>query len=113
MDYYDPFLADYLSGPIGRGVAGLSVSLAKGVIGDLTTDFAGKKVRVADVATVFGTYIPFTTTTTLPGFGTVPVAVANICTLTWMCAAKPQGPNIHANATGYKKIAKALATELG
>jgi hypothetical protein len=37
---------------------------------------------------------------------TVPVAVARICQWTWMCAPAPRGPNIHANATGYKQLAK-------
>jgi lysophospholipase L1-like esterase len=112
ITYYDPFLADYLTGTTGQTVAADSVLLAKQVNGDLTSDFQARKVRVADVATAFETYTPFTTTTTLPPFGTVPLAVADICKLTWMCASKPQGPNIHANAAGYKKIATVLAAAL-
>ena len=50
----------------------------------------------------------FTDTATLPGAGTVPLNVARICTWTWMCAPPPVGPNIHANATGYKVIAAAF-----
>ena len=38
----------------------------------------------------------------------VPVAVVEICKLTWMCAAPPVGPNIHANAAGYRLIAGAF-----
>ena len=39
----------------------------------------------------------------------VPRDVERICTLTWMCAGKPRGPNIHANRTGYGVIARAFA----
>ncbi|HUH80894.1 MAG TPA: hypothetical protein VLZ06_06165 [Solirubrobacteraceae bacterium] len=38
----------------------------------------------------------------------VPVAVAEVCRLTWMCAPAPVGPNIHANPTGYHVIAQAF-----
>jgi hypothetical protein len=90
----------------------VSVDLAKEVNGDLSSDFAAQQAKTADVATAFDTYTPFTTTTTLPSVGTVPVAVAEICKLTWMCAAAPVGPNIHANATGYKEIAGVFEDEL-
>jgi lysophospholipase L1-like esterase len=112
ITYYDPFLADYLTGASGQAIAGASVLLARQVNGDLTTDYQAQHVRVADVATAFDTYTPFTTTTTLPGHGTVPVAVAQICKLTWMCAAAPRGPNIHANTTGYQDIAGVFAAAL-
>jgi lysophospholipase L1-like esterase len=112
MTYYDPFLAEFLTGPAGQGVAAASVTLAQQVNGDLTNDYTAGKFKVADVATAFGTYIPFSTMSTLPGHGTVPTAVADICTLTWMCAAPPQGPNIHANVAGYKLIAKTMAALL-
>jgi hypothetical protein len=32
--------------------------------------------------------------------------VAFICQLTWMCAPPPEGPNIHANESGYGVIAQ-------
>lgn len=111
MTYYDPFLALYLT-PNGQGEAFASVQLAQTVNGDLSMDFAAGNFKVGDVATAFGTYIPFNSMTTLPGVGSVPVAVANICTMTWECAPAPRGPNIHANPTGYKLIAKTLAAAL-
>jgi len=46
--------------------------------------------------------------TSMPGHGTVPVDVAKLCALTWMCAAPPYGPNIHANDEGYQVIATAF-----
>jgi lysophospholipase L1-like esterase len=109
MTYYDPFLAEFLTGPTGEGLAAASVTLAQQINSDLTNDYEAGKFKVADVATAFGTYIPFSTMSTLPGQGTVPTAVADICTLTWMCAPAPRGPNIHANVAGYKLIAKTMA----
>jgi hypothetical protein len=49
----------------------------------------------------------------LPGVGTVPLNVARICEWTWMCAPSPVGPNIHANATGYRHIAAAFERAIG
>ena len=68
-----------------------------------------QKLRIADVAGAFDTYTPFTTTTALAGHGTVPLAVAKICELTWMCAPAPRGPNIHGNASGYQTMARVFA----
>jgi lysophospholipase L1-like esterase len=109
MTYYDPFLADYLDSANGKALAGASQGLAKTFNGDISTGFAGSNIKVADVATNWKTYDPLTgpgsQTTTYKG-QTVPVPVAIVCERTWMCAAKPKGPNIHANNTGYKDIAK-------
>jgi lysophospholipase L1-like esterase len=107
MTYYDPFLAYYFD-PATRADAQLSVTLAQEVNGSLEQAYRGAGERVADVASAFGTYIPFTQTTPL----TVPVAVAKLCELTWMCAPPPQGPNIHANTAGYQLIARTFAGQL-
>jgi lysophospholipase L1-like esterase len=112
MNYYDPFLAHWVSTPPNQPLATESVALSRALNGDLTKAFTAQKLKIADVATAFDTYTPFTTTTTLAGHGTVPLAVARICTLTWMCAAAPRGPNIHANAQGYRKIAAVFAAKL-
>jgi lysophospholipase L1-like esterase len=104
MTYYDPFLEDYVTGSSGQTLAAESVALTKQVNDDLLSAFRGNNVQIADVATAFGTYTPFATTTTYAGH-TVPVAVANICQWTWMCAPTPLGPNVHANTAGYREIA--------
>jgi hypothetical protein len=39
---------------------------------------------------------------------TMPVNVAVVCRLTWMCASPPRGPNEHANDAGYRVIAGAF-----
>ncbi len=106
MTYYDPFLAYYLGTPTQQPLASESVGLAQAINNALTSDFKAVGGKTADVATAFSTYVPFTQTSTLAPYGTVPTAVAQICTLTWMCAASPVGPNIHANNAGYTLIAQ-------
>jgi lysophospholipase L1-like esterase len=112
MNLYDPFLADYLTGPAGQAAATQSVTLGESVNKLLAA--AGKPfgVRTADVQDAFST-TDFTDTAALPGVGTVPLNVARICTWTWMCAPAPVGPNIHANPTGYRVIAAAFERAIG
>jgi lysophospholipase L1-like esterase len=114
MTYYDPFLAEWLQGSTGQGLAFASVSLAKSFNDELVTAYQTKHFKIADVATAFATYVPFSTTTTIAPYpyGPVPVAVADICKWTWMCAPAPRGPNIHANAAGYSEIAKVFKKTL-
>jgi lysophospholipase L1-like esterase len=112
MNLYDPFLAEYLTGPAGRQVAAASVELSESfnqLLGKTDQAFG---VRTADVQDSFST-ANSTTTVALPGVGTVPLNVARICEWTWMCAAPPVGPNIHANATGYRHIAAAFERAIG
>lgn len=103
MTYYDPFLADWLTGQTGLVIATLSQSLAKSVNNDLAAAYQAKHFRVADVATAFDTYGSLGTTP-FP-YVPEPEPVANICKWTWMCTTAPRGPNIHANAAGYREIA--------
>jgi len=107
MNLYDPFLADYLNGPAGQQVAKLSVSLLGTLDGLLAKGFATIGAPTADVTAAFHS-TDVSSTTPLAGHGTVPVAVAAICHLTWMCAAPPFGPNIHANDAGYEVMARTL-----
>lgn len=112
MNLYDPVLAGYLAGSAGQAVAAASVTVA----GQLNQAIAGADkafgVRTADVQQAFST-ADFTGAVPLPRFGTVPLNVARICQWTWMCAASPAGPNIHANAAGYQVIAAAFERVIG
>jgi lysophospholipase L1-like esterase len=111
MTYYDPFLAAWFQGSTGVGLASESQVLAKVVNRDIAKGYRSADLRVANVAQAFLTSKPFTDTTLLNG-QQVPVAVANICELTWMCAPSPQGPNIHANPAGYSMMAETFAGRL-
>jgi hypothetical protein len=71
-------------------------------------------IPVADVA---GAFLSdnFTTLVPLPtpaGPVIVPLNVAVICTLTYMCVPPPVGPNVHANRLGYGVIAATFAATL-
>ncbi len=111
---YDPFLQSYLKGDdASKALASASVLIARTSVNETLTKAVRKqRFKVADVATAFGTYTPFETTTTLAPYGVIPTAVANICTYTWMCDG-PNGPDIHANAKGYRLIADTFAKALG
>ncbi|MGO9216623.1 MAG: SGNH/GDSL hydrolase family protein [Streptosporangiaceae bacterium] len=107
MRYYDPELADWLTGPAGQSLAQASVGLLDTYNGYLAGVYQQYGADVADVFTAFGT-TDFTDQVTLPGLGTLPSNVATICQLTWECVPPPQGPNEHANAAGYRVIADAF-----
>ena len=107
MNYYDPFLAAWLEGSAGRVLAGESVTLTTTFNSDLDSVYAAFGDPVADVQSAFHT----TDWTPIPLLG-VPVNVAAICALTWMCAPFPVGPNIHANDLGYWVIAGAFLPEI-
>jgi lysophospholipase L1-like esterase len=106
MTYYDPFLAAWLLGPAGQELVKDSVKTLTAFNALLTRDYAAAGMPVADVARTFLTSDFFSI------FGLPPLNVAVICTSTWMCAAPPQGPNIHANARGYAAIAVTFAAVL-
>ena len=112
MNLYDPFLADYLTGAAGQQLATESVALAQSLNRLLGRGYHAFGVRTADVQDAFST-TDFAATVPLPGVGPVPLNVARICQWTWMCAPAPVGPNIHANATGYRRIAAAFERAIG
>lgn len=108
MTLYDPFLGDYLDGPAGETFAAESVGVVWALNGELTDGLTAGTLEVADAADAFDTYAPFSETTSVPGLGVVPVSVAQVCALTWMCAPAPQGPDDHPNSAGYSAIAAAF-----
>jgi lysophospholipase L1-like esterase len=112
MTLYDPFLQLYLT-PEGQSEALLINGYASNLNRSLERLYRAGRFRVAHVDTAFRTY-DTTATTTLAGQPQpVPVAVAEVCRLTWMCAPAPFGPNIHANKSGYGVIAQAFAAAFG
>jgi lysophospholipase L1-like esterase len=61
-----------------------------------------------DVTTATGAYTPLEQTTTLAPYGTIPVAVAKVCQISYYC----QFRDIHARTNGYKIIAQLIAKTL-
>jgi lysophospholipase L1-like esterase len=104
MNYYNPFLAFWLAGPDGQLFAQSSATLL-GLFNALLAGVYGAfGVPVADVETAFSS-ADFTPVQP----GGLPRNVLVLCQLTWSCTPPPQGPNIHANADGYRVIAGTLA----
>jgi len=110
VNYYNTFLAFWLTGSDGKVLAMQSAALANMLNNDvLGLIYGAFGIDVADVATAFQsndftTMVPFP-----PPHVSVPLNVALICRLTWMCAAAPIGPNVHANPDGYAVIAATIA----
>ena len=108
MNYYNTFLAFWLTGLEGQVLAHESALLADylnhNVLGYVYTAF---EVPVADVAAAFESG-NFGTSATMG----LPQNVLNICVYTYMCADTPVGPNIHANRYGYGVIAATIAATL-
>lgn len=101
MNYYDPFLAVWLTGPAGQTLAAESVQLSTVLNGVIEKGLQHNGFALADVSKAFSTD-DFTDQATLPGLGTVPLNVARICAWTWECTPYQ---NIHANTAGYGEIA--------
>ncbi|HEX3566369.1 MAG TPA: SGNH/GDSL hydrolase family protein [Acidimicrobiales bacterium] len=110
IGHYDPYLGSYLRGPTGRVLAPESLDAISGLDQALRSIYAASGIPMADVAGSFNT--ASTNPTMMSGVGMVPRDVARICTLTWMCAAKPFGPNQHPNDDGYRVISQAIMAAL-
>jgi lysophospholipase L1-like esterase len=84
-------------------LAKLSVVAFKSLINPaLTKAYGSAQGSLVDVTKATGAYVPLTKTVHSRAYGTIPAAVASVCTLTWFCA---QG-NIHATTQGYTLIGK-------
>jgi lysophospholipase L1-like esterase len=113
MTLYNPFLANWLTGPEGQAIAQASATQLMGPVNAvLKAIFVAGGASYADIETEFSSN-DFTTQVDLPGAGTVPLNVARICMWTWVCAPAPLGPDNHANEAGYGAIAHAFAIQLG
>jgi len=106
MNYYDPYLAAWRQVTAGPAIARASVRLTNAfnsVLESAYTTSVKPSVPVADVSAAF-----FTNTFTMLPVVNLPLNVATICLLTWMCAPVPVGPNIHPRSLGYLVIAGAF-----
>lgn len=108
--YPDVILGSWLLGtPEGRNLAGLSVFAFRTVINPtLDQQYRSVRGQFVDVTAATGAYTPLEQTTDVPGIGTIPIAVAKVCDLTWFC----KWQDIHARASGYKVIADLVARTL-
>jgi lysophospholipase L1-like esterase len=108
LTYPDVILGTYVypthpAGAAALSLANLSVVAFKSLINPaLTKAYGAAQGSLVDVTRATGAYVPLTKTVHSRAYGTIPAAVASVCTLTWFCA---QG-NIHATTKGYTLIGK-------
>lgn len=112
MTVYDAFLPRWLEGPLGEAMARVSVwDAVVPVNARFREIYRAAGLATADVEGAFAT-TDFETMVELAGKGTVPLNVALACEWTWGAEPPPLGPDLHANALGYRAIAEAFARVL-
>lgn len=105
--YPDVILGDWVLG--NPSLAQVSVVAFQQLINPaLKESYAAGKAGFVDVTAATGAYTPLDQTTELAPYGTIPVAVAKVCELTYFC----QWSNIHARTPGYGVIAELIAGTL-
>jgi lysophospholipase L1-like esterase len=103
MTYYDPFLGLWGLIPGGRAVAHADQRAWTVFNTALTKAYGNAGATVTDVGATFR-IDDFDDTVFVPGRGRIPVNVALACRWTWFCSAGHTF-DVHANRTGYRKIA--------
>ena len=107
ITYPDVLLGDWVRG--NQDLAKLSVvafqTLLNPALKDIYESYGAKFVDVTEAS---GAYTPLDQTTTLAPYGQLPVAVADVCDLTWYC----ELGDIHPRRSGYTLIAKLVAATL-
>jgi lysophospholipase L1-like esterase len=104
MTYYVPELGLWKRGTAGRQIGILTGAVAAGANTMLTDRYREHGARVANVFAAFRTADFGVKKRRVRG--SLPPNVAAICSLTWMCASPPRGPDEHANDAGYRLIAR-------
>src|ERR1039458_310805 len=106
MNYFDPFLIEWLLSPAGKVAAQASVGDVDQLNSTLASGYGGFGAPVADVSTTFDTG-DFSDLVGSP-YGTIPKNVDVACTwLLVVCqAGGPEVFGIHPNAAGYLAIAQ-------
>jgi lysophospholipase L1-like esterase len=105
---YDPFLADADRGPAGQAFAAASEDVIDRLNATLLDGYTDAGIEMVGVAAVVSGDDPGGD----PATTSLAALAAHTCELTWMCAARPFGPNIHPNARGYLAIADAIEAKL-
>jgi lysophospholipase L1-like esterase len=103
MNYYDPFLGEWLTGAGGQSLARQSESLVVELNALLARVYTSGGAATADPASLFQT-TDFALTGTYLGV-VEPQNVADVCNWTLFCSSNQ---NIHANDTGHALVAAAF-----
>lgn len=113
MNYYNPYLSEWLAGAAGQALAMDSAQAALVFSSILSTTYDTAGVPMADVYAAFESddFVNIVPSMLPPPNDMLPVSVANICTFTYMCDTEV-GPDIHATTAGYALIADTMAAIL-
>jgi lysophospholipase L1-like esterase len=105
LTYPDVLLGTWVRPPVDQALAKQSV-LAFGLLINpaLKKAYTENGGSFIDVTRATGAYTALTKTEKLAPYGTIPVAVAKVCTLTWYCT---KG-DIHPHNSGYALIGKLI-----
>jgi lysophospholipase L1-like esterase len=104
---YDQFLSLWLQGPRGRAAARRSLPIIRSLNSLVSGIYRSAGLQVADASARFATG-DMTHSRRLAGHGSVPLAVYDICTLTWACSAEPIGHDDHARPRGYYELGQSI-----
>lgn len=109
ITYPDVILGQWVRPPVDQDLAKLSIVAFQQLINPaLKETYEKYGARFVDVTAATGAYTPLEQTTTLAPYGVIPVAVANVCELTWYC----EKGDIHARKSGYGVIADLIVGTL-
>ena len=110
ISYPDIFLGSYLSPDRSqKALAIVSVTEFRDLFGPtLRTAYASVGGHFVDVTKATGGYTPFSQTTSYGRFGKLPVAVADVCRLTYYCRLQ----DVHPTTPGYNVIARLIVAQL-
>jgi lysophospholipase L1-like esterase len=107
--YPDVILGMWVRQPANQGLATLSVTAFKDFINPtLEEAYKAGGGKFVDVTTATGAYTPLDQVVADPVYGTIPVAVAKVCELSYFC----EFGDIHARTEGYKIIAELVVGTL-
>jgi lysophospholipase L1-like esterase len=112
LTYPDVYLGlDTSKDPAQKSLALASVSGFQHLLNPaLQTEYHAVDATFVDVTRATGAYVPLTETTLRPAtpYGRIPVAVADICSLTYYCRQQ----DVHPTTKGYRVIARLVVATL-
>ena len=110
ITYPDVILGQWVGGTeADRDLAKLSVVAFQQILNPALKEmYKSVDGKFVDVTEATGAYTPLEQLTTTSAYGQVPVAVAEVCRISYYCAYR----DIHANRIGYGEIADLIAKTL-
>jgi lysophospholipase L1-like esterase len=110
VGHYNPYLTMSTKEGSTEIFAANSVTALRRMNSTFSQVYASFKISMADVATAF--HEEDTRVIRISKKESTTANVQYECKLTWMCAPRPYGPNIHPNDSGYQAIANSIVRVL-